>query len=68
MILKESIQFESGEIVYIRVNYIGLPKGRLFVITAIYPAVVYTVLNNNILKIAIFANPTKKHLEFNKDI
>ncbi len=68
MILRESIQFKSGEIVYIQVNYIGLLKGCSFVITAIYPAAVYTVLDNNISKIAILANPTKKCLKFNKNI
>ena len=68
MILKESIQFEPGETVYIQINYIGLFKGRSFVITAIYLAVVYIVLNSNILKIAILVNPIKKYLEFNKNI
>ncbi len=43
-------------------------KRRLFVITAIYPIVVYIVLDNNTLKIAIFTNPIKKCLEFNKNI
>jgi len=68
MILKEFIQFESGETVYIWVNYIGLSKGCSFVITAIYPAVVYIVLDNNTLKIAIFINLIKKRFEFNKNI
>ncbi len=68
MILRESIQFELGETVHIQINYIGLSKKRSFIITAIYPAVVYTVLNNNIPKIAILTNPTKKRLEFNKNI
>ncbi len=68
MILKEFIQFESGETVYIWVNYIGLFKGRLFVITAIYPAVAYVVLDNNIPRIAILMNLTKKRLEFSKNI
>ena len=43
-------------------------KGRSFVITAIYPTVVYTVLDNNTFKIVILINPTKKCLEFNKNI
>jgi len=68
MILKEFIQFESGEIVYIRINYIGLSKGRLFVIMAIYPTVIYTVLDNNIFKIVIFTNLIKKCLELSKNI
>ena len=33
-----------------------------------YPVVVYTVLDNNIFKIAIFANLIKKCLKFNKNI
>ncbi len=68
MILRESIQFELGETVHMRINYIGLSKKRSFIITAIYPAVVYTVLNNNIPKIAILTNPTKKRLELSKNI
>jgi len=51
-----------------RINYTGLFKRRSFVITAIYPTVVYTVLNSNIPKIAILTNPTKKCLELNKNI
>ncbi len=51
-----------------RINYISLFKGRSFVIMAIYSAVVYTVLDNNIFKIAILINLTKKRLEFNKNI
>src|SRR6266566_7868095 len=68
MTLRKSIQFEPGETIYIRVNYISLSKRRSFVITAIYPTVVYTVLNNNIPRITIFTNPIKKCLEFNKNI
>jgi len=68
MILKEFIQFEPKETIYIRINYIGLFKRRSFVITTTYLAVVYTVLNNNTLKIVILTNSIKKHLEFNKNI
>ncbi len=68
MILKEFIQLELYKIVYIRINYIGLFKGRSFVIMTMYPAVVYIVLNSNIPKIAIFTNLIKKRLEFNKNI
>src|SRR6266699_4155673 len=66
--LKEPIQLEPGKTVHIRINYTGLPKGRSFVITATYPVVAYTVLDNNTPKIAILANPTKKRLELNKNI
>ncbi len=45
-----------------------MPKRRSFIIITIYLAATYTVLNNNILKIAILTNSTKKHLEFNKNI
>ncbi len=68
MILKESIQFEPGKTIHIQINYIGLFKGRSFVITTIYLTVVYIVLNNNILKIVILTNPTKKRFKFNKNI
>ena len=68
MILKESIQFEPGKIVHMQINYIDLFKGRSFVIIAIYSAVVYTVLDSNILKIVILTNPIKKCLELNKNI
>ncbi len=68
MILKESIQFKPKEIIYIQINYIGLFKRYSFIIIIIYLAAIHIVLNNNILKITIFINPTKKHLEFNKNI
>ncbi len=51
-----------------RINYIGLFKERSFIMMAIYLAVVYMVLNNNISKIAILTNPIKKCFEFNKNI
>ncbi len=51
-----------------RVNYIGLPKRRSFVITATYPAVTHMVLDNKTPRIAILANLTKKCLEFSKNI
>ncbi len=66
--LKKPIQLESGEIVHIRINYTGLFKKRSFVITTIYLAVVHIVLDNNIFKIIILTNSTKKYLEFNKNI
>jgi len=66
--LREPIQFEPGETVYIRINYIDLFKGCSFVITATYPTATHIILNNNTLKIVILTNPTKKHLEFNKNI
>jgi len=66
--LKELIQFKFGKTVYMRINYIGLSKRHSFVIIAIYPAVVYMVLDNNTLKIVILVNLIKKCLEFNKNI
>ena len=68
MTLKEPIQLEPGKTVHIRINYIGLFKRRSFVMTAIYPAATYTVLDSNILKIVILTNLIKKHLELNKNI
>ncbi len=68
MILKESIQFKPRETIHIQINYTGLSKGCSFVITTIYPTVIYTILDNNTLKIVILANPIKKRLEFNKNI
>ncbi|SRR6266566_5624958 len=68
MTLRKPIQLESGETVYIRINYTGLPKRHSFIITATYLTVVYTVLDNNIPKIAILTNSIKKRLEFNKNI
>ena len=66
--LREPIQLEPGETVYMRVNYTGLPKRRSFIMTATYPTAVHTVLDNNILRITILTNPIKKRLEFNKNI
>src|SRR6266699_1331995 len=68
MILKKLIQLEFKKTIHIQVNYIDLPKRYLFVITTIYSIIIYIVLNNNIPKIAILTNPTKKRLELNKNI
>ncbi len=67
MILKELIQLESGETIHIQINYIDLSKGRLFIMTTIYPTIAYIVLDNNIPKIVIFMNLIKKYLELNKN-
>ncbi len=66
--LREPIQLEPGETVHIQINYTNLPKGRSFVMTATHLAVAHAVLDNNIPKIAILANPTKKRLELSKNI
>jgi len=66
--LKEPIQLEPGETVHMRVNYTGLPKGRSFVMMAMHLAVVHTVLDSKTPRIVILANPTKKRLEFSKNI
>ncbi len=68
MTLKESIQFESKQTIYIQINYIDLFKRYSFVIITIYLTVVHMVLKSNIFKIAILVNPIKKYLEFNKNI
>ena len=68
MILREPIQLEPRETVHIQVNYIGLFKRRSFIMITTYLAVVYTVLDNNIPRIAILMNLTKKRLEFSKNI
>src|SRR6266566_1933700 len=68
VILREPIQLEPRETVHIQVNYIGLFKRRSFSMITTYLAVVYTVLDNNIPRIAIFTNPIKKCLEFSKNI
>jgi len=43
-------------------------KRRSFIIIITYPIVIYIVLDNNTPRIAIFTNPIKKRLEFNKNI
>ena len=68
MTLKKLIQLEPKETIHIQINYINLLKRYSFVITTIYPTVVYTILDNNTLKIVIFINSIKKRFELNKNI
>jgi hypothetical protein len=49
-------------------NYIGLPKGRSFMMIANYPATSNAILDSGTLRLAILANLTKKPLKINKDI
>ncbi len=68
MILREKITFILKEIVYIRVDYINLLKGRFFIMTTTHPTVFNIIINSTIPKILIFVNPTDKLLKIYKDI
>jgi hypothetical protein len=57
-----------GEIVYVRVDYIGLLKGRLFIMIANHLVASNTILDFNTLCIAIFVNLTERVLKISKRI
>src|SRR6266566_2844051 len=66
MILYGKIILQSKEIIYIRIDYTGLLKGRSFIMIEIYPTILNVILDFIILKIAILINPIKKALKINK--
>ncbi len=68
MILYSEIILQLEKIVYIWVDYIGLPKGRSFIMIEIYSIISNVILDFIILKIAILVNLIKKVLKINKDI
>ncbi len=68
MILYNEIIFQLREIVYIRVDYIGLSKGRSFIIIRVYSITSNIILDFIIFKIVILINPIKKALKIDKDI
>ncbi len=66
--LRQIIRFEPGETVYIRINYISLPKERSFIMTVTHLTVVNTTIDYKTLKIAMFINLTKKILKVVKKV
>ncbi len=68
MTLYGKIILQLEEIVYIRIDYIGLFKGRSFIIIRIYLTISNIILNSMILKIVILINPIKKALKIDKNI
>ncbi len=68
MTLYNEIILQSEEIIYIRVDYTGLSKGRSFIIIEIYLIVSNAILNYIILKITILVNLIKKALKIDKSI
>ncbi len=68
VILREKIVFYLKETVHVRMNYIGLLKGRSFIIITIYLTVFNTFLDTNTLYIVIIVNLTNKILTLSKDM
>ncbi len=68
MTLHNEIILQSKETVYIQVDYIGLPKGRSFIMIRIYLTTSNAILNSTTLKIVILINSIKKALKIDKDI
>ena len=66
--LYDEIILQLGETVYTRVDYIGLSKGRSFIMIRIYPTASNAILDSTTPKIAILANPIKKALKIDKGI
>jgi len=66
--LYNKIILQLEEIVYIRIDYIGLFKGRSFIIIKIYLIASNDILNFTILKIAILIDFIKKALKIDKSI
>ncbi len=68
VILYSEIIFQLGEIIYIRIDYIDLSKGRSFIITEVYPIASNIILNSTTFKIAILTNLMKRVLKIDKSI
>ncbi len=68
MTLYDEIIFQPREIVYIRVDYTGLSKGRSFIMIKIYPKASNVILNFTTSRIAILINSTKRILKIDKGI
>jgi len=67
VILYGEIIVQLKETVYIRIDYIGLSKGRSFIMIEIYSITSNIILDSTIPKIAILINPTKKAFKFDKN-
>ena len=68
MIFREKIIFVSKKTVYICIDYTNFPKGRSFIITAIYPVVFNVIIDSITPRIVVFVNSTDKLLEICKGI
>ena len=68
MILYSEIIFQLEEIVYMRIDYTGLFKGRFFMMIKIYPTTSNTILDFITSRIAILINFTKRVLKIDKNI
>jgi len=68
MILYDKIILQLRETIYMRVDYIGLSKGRFFIMTKIYLTASNVILNSTTLKIVILINLIKKTLKIDKNI
>ncbi len=66
--LRGEIILQLGEIVYTRVDYTGLSKGRSFIMIRIYSTVSNTILDFTIFRIAILINFIKRTLKIDKGI
>ncbi len=68
VIFRQIICFQSGETVYICMNYISLFKERSFIMTAIYSVIINVIMDFKTLKIVMFTNPTDKTLKVIKEV
>ena len=67
MILREKVTLQVEETIHIRINYIGLPKGRSFIMITNHPVASSAILDSGTPRFVILANPTKKPLKISKD-
>ena len=68
VILYDKIILQLREIVYIRVDYTGLFKGRFFIMIKIYSIVSNIILDFITFRIVILVNLTKRVLKIDKNI
>src|SRR6266699_4387567 len=66
--LRGKIVLQPEETIYAQVDYIGLSKGRSFIMTRIYPTASNAILDSTTFRIAILVNHTKKALKIDKSM
>ena len=66
--MKEKIVFYLKETIHVRMNYIGLLKGRSFIMITIYLIVFNILFDTNTLRIVVIVNFINKIFIFNKSI
>ncbi|KAL8366740.1 hypothetical protein RB595_010549 [Gaeumannomyces hyphopodioides] len=66
VVASQKIKLLPGELSYVPVSYVDLPRGRSFALTGVHPATVNAILNSDSHKVILLSNPTDEPLEIKK--